>query len=96
MIDTLDTAFAYGLSGDDVDFEVERYESDALDDPVAPGAARFLGLVNGWLELTTVLNELARSMGQPDFYPFVLSRPAVAKLHFVHRVVGDAALALRR
>jgi hypothetical protein len=96
MIDTLDTAFAYGLGADDVDFEVERYGPDALDDPVAPGAGRFLGLVNGWLALTAVLNELARSMGQPDFYPFVLSRPAVAKLHFVHRVVGDAALALRR
>jgi hypothetical protein len=29
-------------------------------------------------------------MGQYDFYPFVLSRPAVAKLHFVHRVVLSA------
>ena len=40
--------------------------------------------------MTTVLNELARSMGQPDFYPFVMSRPVVAKLHFVHMVVRDA------
>ena len=37
-----------------------------------------------------VLNELARSMGQPDFYPFVMSRPVVAKLQFVHLVVQDA------
>jgi hypothetical protein len=34
-----------------------------------------------------VCNELARSMGQPDFYPFVLSKPAVAKLQFVQMVV---------
>jgi hypothetical protein len=34
-----------------------------------------------------VLNELSRSMGQPDFYPFVLSAGAVSKLHFVHMVV---------
>jgi hypothetical protein len=91
MLDTLDTAFSYGLTGDDVEFEVERYRRDALDDPDAPGGEVFLRLVNGWLELTAVLNELSRSMGQPDFYPFVLSRPAVAKLHLVHRVVNHAA-----
>ena len=26
-------------------------------------------------------------MGQPDFYPFVLPREVVAKLHFIHLVV---------
>ena len=46
--------------------------------------------VNGWIEMTMVLNELARSMGQPDFYPFVMSRPVVSKLQFVHLVVRDA------
>jgi hypothetical protein len=29
-------------------------------------------------------------MGQPDFYPFVMSRPVVRKLHFIHLVVKDA------
>lgn len=37
-----------------------------------------------------VLNELARSMAQPDFYPFAMSRPVVAKLQLVHLVVWDA------
>lgn len=41
------------------------------------------------------MNELARSMGQPDLYPFVLSHHAVAKLHFVHRVVNASAAQLR-
>jgi hypothetical protein len=40
-----------------------------------------------------VLNELARSMGQPDFYPFVMSKPVVAKLQFVHMVVQNASSA---
>jgi hypothetical protein len=26
-------------------------------------------------------------MGQPDFYPFVLPREVVAKLHFIHLLV---------
>ena len=40
--------------------------------------------------MTVVLNELARSLGQPDFYPFVMSRPVVAKLQFVQMIVADA------
>ena len=69
------------------------FEGDELlhdtGDPLASG---FLQLINSWMELTGVLNELSRSMGVPDFYPFVLSTPAVRKLHLVHRVVrGDAS-----
>jgi hypothetical protein len=29
-------------------------------------------------------------MGQPDFYPFVMSRPVVRKLHFIQLVVKGA------
>ena len=40
-----------------------------------------------WTQLTAVLNELSRAMGLADFYPFVLSQRAVAKLHFVHLAI---------
>ncbi len=86
MIDTVDTALSYGLSADDVEMNVLPYTADVLDSP--DDAPRFLRLINGWLELTAVLNELSQSMGQPAFYPFVLNPPAVAKLHLVHRVVN--------
>ena len=46
-----------------------------------------LSLVNSWMELVTALNELARSMGHQDFYPFVMSRPVLRKLHFIQLVV---------
>lgn len=87
LLDTLDTALSFGLEADDVEVEVQPYGRDALieDD------AEFLALVNAWLELTALLNELSRSMGQPDFYPFLLSAPAVRKLHFVHQVVNSSA-----
>jgi hypothetical protein len=91
MVDTLDTALSFGLEGGDVEIEIEPYGNDALDAPGDPGAPRFLGLVNGWLQITALMNELSRSMGQPDLYPFVLSHHAVAKLHFVHRVVNATA-----
>jgi hypothetical protein len=33
------------------------------------------------------MNSLSRSMGHPDFYPFVIPGPAYDKLAFVHRVI---------
>ena len=63
---------------------------DDLYDPSAPDAQRVISLVNAWVRLTTVLNELARSMGQHDFYPFVMSRPVLRKMHFIQLVVKDA------
>lgn len=91
LVDTLHTALGFGLDGSVVEFQSDPFTSDALYEPTHPGAARFLTLLNSWIELTAVLNELVRSMGQPDLYPFVLSQAAVAKLHFVHLVVEDAA-----
>lgn len=53
----------------------------------------FLRLVNAWVELTALLNEMSRSMGVPDFYPFVLGPAVVRKLHLVHRIVTRPAAA---
>jgi hypothetical protein len=38
--------------------------------------------------LSSVLNVLSRSMGQPDSYPFVLTVASLQKLYLVHRVIG--------
>jgi hypothetical protein len=89
MIDSLGTAFGFGLDADDLDGTIQPFERDALYAPDDAGAERFLSLLNSWIEMTMVLNELARSMGQPDFYPFVMSKPLVAKLQFVQLVVQD-------
>jgi hypothetical protein len=40
--------------------------------------------------LTYILNNLNRSMGLADGYPFVLSTPAIAKLRFVHETIAGA------
>jgi len=90
VVDSLDTAFGYGLSADDIEIEVEPYTTADLYDPEDADARRTLSMLNAWLGLTTVLNEVARSMGQHDFYPFVMSRPVVKKLHFISLVVRDA------
>ena len=87
MVDTFDSALSFGLDPESsIEIEVEPFTPDALFQPNAADVASFLQFVNSWTRLTAVLNELSRAMGLNDFYPFVLSRSAVAKLHFVHRV----------
>ena len=90
VVDSLGTALGFGLDAGDIEGVIQPFERDTLYAPDEVGAERFLSLINSWVEITMVLNELARSMGEPDFYPFVMSKPVVAKLQFVHLVVQDA------
>jgi hypothetical protein len=86
MLDTLSTASSFGLSAESVDMPFTPFTSAVL---WGQGADQdgFLLLLNAWIKLTAVLNELCHSMGQPDFYPFLLPAPAVRKLHFIHSVI---------
>jgi hypothetical protein len=85
MVDTLETARAYGLaiaprvvSGAAIpSVTTRRLHFDDFDD-----------LITAWFPLTNALNSLNRSMGLPDLYPFVLSEAATAKLRFIHEVIA--------
>lgn len=90
VIDSLGTAMGYGFNLERNAGRVRPFTREALYAPDDPAAERFLHLLNAWVRMTVLLNELARSMGQPDFYPFVLSAPVVAKLQFVQMVVAGA------
>jgi len=87
MADALDAALGFGIDADNLELRYEPFNETSLYRRQSADAAAFLGFVNRWMELTGVLNELARSMGRLDFYPFVLSSEAVRKLHFVHLVI---------
>jgi hypothetical protein len=92
VMDTLETALGFGLDPESsIEMEVKPFTSDALFRPEDPGGEQFLRFLNSWTRLTAVLNELSRAMGLHDFYPFALPRRVVAKLHFVHLVVTEAA-----
>ncbi|MDQ3270958.1 MAG: putative zinc-binding peptidase [Pseudomonadota bacterium] len=86
--DTVDTAQSFGLATDTAQLEFTPFTIDALYQPEHPDAKRFLAFLNRWTQLTMLLNEMSRAMGQPDFYPFVLPHGVVAKLHFIHLVVS--------
>jgi hypothetical protein len=87
MADTADTAMSFGVDAANVELTNDLFTLDDLWQPDHPDAGQFLDFINGWVLLTNVLNELSRSMGQPDYYPFVLPRAAVGKLQFIHGVV---------
>lgn len=91
MRDSIDTALSFGLSVDHFDLEFTPFTIDALYQPDHPEAEQFLTFLNHWTRLTTMLNEMSRSMGLPDFYPFILPTEAVAKLHFIHLVVSSGS-----
>ena len=89
VTDSLSTAVGFGLDAEDIE-QVSRFTRDDLYAPDDPGAGQFLSLLNSWIEMILVLNELARSMGELAFYPFVMSRPVVAKLQLIQIIVSDA------
>ncbi|MEZ5498336.1 MAG: putative zinc-binding metallopeptidase [Steroidobacteraceae bacterium] len=45
--------------------------------------------VDDWVALAIPLNEMNRSLGGEDVYPFVLSAPVAARLRFIHRQVAS-------
>ena len=91
MRDTIDTAVSLGLAADSAHLEFTAYTLDTLYQPGHPEAQNFLDFLNDWTRLTTLLNEMSRSMGQPDFYPFVLPHEVIAKLHFIHLLVTSGS-----
>jgi hypothetical protein len=93
MIDTLETARAFGMSedkagGPGIDEQHLRVrEGDGGSLPSA-GIAK---LLKEWVWVSLALNELNRGMGVRDFYPFVMNEIVVRKLQFVHDVIGGSS-----
>ena len=84
MTDTLETAAACGLA-----LQPRRPDEPALQSAAQGGSlSSFERLIDDWLPLTYVLNNLNRSLGLPDGYPFVLSPAVLAKVRFVHETVA--------
>lgn len=88
LTDTAETAAAYGLKlAPDVD------DTGALAAEITFDAYRVRNiatLVDNWVPLASLLNNLNRSMGLPDAYPFVLTPAVIDKLGYVQRVIGSA------
>ena len=89
IIDTLETAYAFGLS---VHARVgEREAGISTDINADPYTIKnFEDIFNLWLPLTFTLNSLNRSMGLKDPYPFIIRPVVKEKLGFIHTVCSLA------
>lgn len=90
MVDTLDTAEATGFRLAGRSLSSPLSDSDDSIRPWDAGYHSFDDFVTDWARLSVALNELNRSMGQSDAYPFALSKSAIDKLAFIHSVIQDS------
>ena len=79
MVDTLETAFAFGLR---LRPKVGAGLAAAID--FDPYLAEMDRIIDAWLPLTFAVNSINRSMGQPDLYPFAVPPSVILKLTFIH------------
>jgi hypothetical protein len=88
ITDALETAAAIGLSltprrPDEPAFAARADSAQAV-------VKSFDRMIEQWLPLSYVVNNLNRGLGLPDSYPFVLSPVVIEKLRFVHDTVIGA------
>ncbi|MEO7335922.1 MAG: putative zinc-binding metallopeptidase, partial [Caldimonas sp.] len=88
MVDGLETAAAWGLH---LDHAVPNGPTLTAV-PVSVGESTIApSIVEQWLPVSQFCNAMNRSLGLHDSYPFVVRAAVVAKLEFIHRVIGAAA-----
>ena len=85
LMDTLETAYSFGISIRPA--KMEELDADISKDPYV--IKNFQRIIDMWIPLTFAVNSLNRSMGHPDFYPFVISSVVVEKLRFIHETVKN-------
>ncbi len=85
IIDTLETAGAFGLKVKAKPGFKAKFTAAVDFDPYA--ATTINTLIDAWLPLTFAMNNITRSMGQSDLYPFILTPAVIAKLGYVQTLI---------
>jgi len=84
MMDTLETAYYFGITVHPIRTDTEVMNADINKDPYT--LKDFAAVFEMWLPITFAINSLSRSMGHSDFYPFVIPPPVIAKMKFIHNL----------
>lgn len=88
MVDTLETAYAFGLRIRPRAGKDDNLEATVNFDPYTQ--LNFEAIIDAWLPVTFAVNSLNRSMGVDDLYPFVIAPEVTQKLEEVHDIIKDA------
>jgi hypothetical protein len=85
LTDTIEMAASFGVK---LAPKVDRDGELAAAIDFQPYASTEIGeLVENWVPLASLMNNLNRTVGQPDPYPFVLTSAVIEKLAFVQRLI---------
>ena len=93
IIDTLETAQNFSITGSTSNHEVEPEDVGALKLPqdayYFSGQTAITNILDTWVDFSVILNSLNRSMGLADAYPFVLTQAVRTKLSFIHHAIHN-------
>jgi hypothetical protein len=87
MRDTLETADNAALSSRTPGAQFDAAEFVGIEGATQANAVDFVYRVERWTGTVILCNELSRSMGQQDVYPFALTVPVLRKLFFIERII---------
>ncbi|MBA4783770.1 MAG: putative zinc-binding metallopeptidase [Rhizobiales bacterium] len=93
MIDALETAFAYNVTPQPIRAggTAGTAVTEAASLPETPyKLSDWPTLVEAWIPLTVAMNAMSQSIGNHDFYPFVLTEAILHKLGFIHDLIQTA------
>lgn len=88
IIDTVETAAAFGIRARPATGDDHLRLPPVTFDPYLEPDMQII--VDHWVPLASLINNLNRSVGQADAYPFVLTPPVVDKLAFINALVHQA------
>lgn len=88
MYDTLETADNAALSSRTPGASHDPAEFAGIEGATQANAVDFVYRIERWTSIGILCNELSRSMGQPDVYPFALTLPVLRKIFFIERVIS--------
>jgi len=87
---TLETAHSHDMLRRAELFPIEEAYWNRTDAPLF-GLLDFDIILESWLNLSTLLNDLNVSMGHSFAYPFTIGQKAKTKLAYVHEVIGKCS-----
>lgn len=90
IVDTLETASSFGLRIHPQAAKNKALHADINFDPHQAQSVR--ALIDAWLPLTFAMNNINRSMGYSDLYPFILSEPVIEKMQFIHETIRQSQI----
>jgi hypothetical protein len=88
IVDTLETAYSFGITLNPVIADAQNYSATINIDPYSTQS--FADIIQRWIPLSFAMNSLNRAMGMKDSYPFVINEAVKDKLNFIHETIrGD-------